>query len=184
MPVGGATVAQLVQAAQDHPLKIKTKNHQGLQCQKKILLCPSLYRNIIVIECCFFSSLSCRSSSSGSKRNEKDRDKAPGRSFTSGPKRSFHSTTTPDSHKEQQAAALQMVKQMTSSKQPPSSTTTQAATPTSVPAVQVQVKAVEKKPPSPPLVDTLDEETLQRKAHTIIDELVANKDFRVGVICV
>ena len=101
----------------------------------------------------------CRSSSSGSKRGDKDRLPS-GRSSGSGSKRSL-----PGSHAGELQAALQAVQKITGAKPPGRS---------------LSLPTTDKKVVSQP--DLLDEETVRRRTGTIVEELANNGDFKVGVV--
>ena len=105
-----------------------------------------------------------RSSTSSSKRTE-GRGPA-GRSSGSGSRRSH---TTPESERE---SALHTVSLFTTNNQnqPPSRDAPAQA-----------VLRQEKKPTLPVTENKLDEDAVRRKAISIIDELVTNADFKVGV---
>ncbi len=114
---------------------------------------------------------SYRSSSGTVKRVEKEREKAlpSGRGSGSGPKRSH---TTPDSEQERQLA-LQTTKDFLGGG--PNSTSSSSSFPAYQPSVPAHAKPVSQKPP----VEAMDEDTLSRKTHTIVDELTQNKDYKV-----
>ena len=95
-----------------------------------------------------------RSSSSGSKRGDKDR--LPSRNSGSGPKRS--------SNAGELQAALQAVQKITGAKPPGRSQ--------SLPTTDKKVAQQ----------DLLDDDTVRRKTGTIVDELANNGDLKVGVV--
>lgn len=116
-----------------------------------------LYGYLLVCEC-----PSCRSSSSGARRGTEGRDgRGPsGRGSGSGMKRS-HTTPTPEQEKE---SALLSVKQITNKDAPAQA-------------------VLQRKVAAPVVKDKLEESAVTRKITSIIDELVNNADYRVGVTC-
>ena len=134
-----------------------------------ILSHPSLPIPSLPIPVCFVLFTILRSSSSGQKRTERERErereKGPGTRGTPNVLKRLHSQ--PDSQKEQQAA-IKALKEMTGK-------------PTQKPTTSVQPDGDAVKPAIPvqPVADALDEDTICRKAGTIVDELTQNRDFKV-----
>lgn len=109
---------------------------------------------------------SSRSSSSGQKRSEKERERGweKGLSTRGTPPVLKNLYSQPDSKKAQETT----LKKLTGNQPQKSVTPDQPVTNAPKPAIPVQ-----------PVADALDEDTICRKTGTIVDELIQNRDFKV-----